>query len=128
VLTGVRNIKAAFKDKDVCGVYGASFLYQSGFAFFTSFVGVLLVGTYGFSETSIGTFFGAVGVCIVFTQMVILRHLTKLYSERQILRVSLIILALVLIVYPFAPTVYFLYPLVPFWRWPMVCLWPIWAP
>lgn len=113
MLTGVRNIKVALTEVDTKPVYGASFLYQSGFTFFTSFVGVLLVRTYGFSETSIGVFFGAVGVCIVFTQLVILRYLTKRYSERQILRVSLIVLAVVLAVYPFAPHIYILYMLVP---------------
>ena len=113
MLAGIRNIKSALTDADTRPVYGASFLYQSGFTFFTSFVGVLLVSTYGFSETSIGTFFGAVGVCIVFTQLVILRYLTKRYTERQILRVSLIVLASVLALYPFAPHIYILYTLVP---------------
>jgi DHA1 family tetracycline resistance protein-like MFS transporter len=113
LLLGVRNIMSAFRDVDARPIFGASFLYQSGFAFFTSFVGVLLVGRYGFSEASIGTFFGAVGICIVFTQIVILRYLTTCYSERSILRVSLLALAIVLALYPFAPNLYLLYILIP---------------
>lgn len=113
MLLGVRNIISAFRDVDTRFVYGASFLYQSGFTFFTSFVGVLLVGKYGFSAASIGTFFSAVGVCIVFTQAVILRLLVTRFNERKILRVTLIVLAIVLTAYPFAPHIYVLYMLVP---------------
>lgn len=113
LLLGIRNIVTAFRDVDTRFVYGASFLYQAGFAFFTSFVGVLLVGKFGFSEASIGTFFSAVGICIVFTQVVLLRILTARFNERKILRISLLALMLIIAIYPFSPNIYFLYMLVP---------------
>lgn len=113
LFVGIRNIKAAYNDVGARPLYAASFFLQSGFAFFTSFVGVLLVGAFAFSETSIGIYFGAVGVCIVCTQLVILPYLVKRYSERQILKVSLLVLALVLVVYPFATHAYILYLLIP---------------
>lgn len=113
-LKGVRNIQAALLDRDVRFIYGASFFYMSGFTFFTSFSGVLLVAQYGYTEAGIGTFFAVVGMWIVITQLFILRFLTKLYSERKILRVSLLCLAASLALYPFMPTREFLYVLLPF--------------
>lgn len=114
LLKGIRNIQAALLDVDARIVYGASFLYMSGFTFFTSFSGVLLVARYGFTEAGIGTFFAIVGGWIVLTQLFILRFLTKLYSERKILRISLLALALSLALYPFMPSHEFLYVLLPF--------------
>ncbi len=113
LMLGVRNIRAAFSDVDARPLFSASFLYQSGFTFFTSFVGILLIEKYALSEASIGTFFGLVGVCIVFTQIVILRFLAARYGERKILRVSLLTLAATLCVYPFAPSLTILHLLIP---------------
>lgn len=114
ILKGIHNIKAALEDAHARPVYISSFLYMSGFTFYTSFVGILLVNRFGLSEASIGTFFGAIGVWIVFTQLFILRVLAKKYNERQILRYSLALLACTFIVYPFVPSVIFLYVLIPF--------------
>lgn len=112
-LKGIHNIMAAWRDKDARPVYLSSFLYASGFAFFTSFIGIFLVARFGLSETAIGTFFGVVGVWIVITQLFILRILTKYYSEKMILRVSLLLLASALFLYPFIHSLAFLYVMVP---------------
>lgn len=102
---GISNIRAAFRDHDARPVYFANFLFISGFAFFTSFIGILLVNRFGQSESQIGTFFGFVGIWIVITQGFILRVLSKRYSERSILRVTLIFLAVTIACYPFVPCV-----------------------
>ncbi len=112
-LKGIHNIMAAWRDKDARPVYLSSFLYTSGFAFFTSFIGIFLVARFGLSETAIGTFFGVVGMWVVITQLFILRVLTKHYSEKTILRFSLLLLACALLLYPFVPSVAFLYVVVP---------------
>ena len=111
---GIHNIRAALRDVDARPVYISSFLYISGFSFFISFIGILLVSRFSLSEASLGTFFGAVGAWIVITQLFILRILSKKYSERAILRWSLLVLAGTLAVYPFAPSVVFVYVLIPF--------------
>ncbi len=111
---GISNIRAAFRDHDARPVYFANFLFISGFAFFTSFIGILLVNRFGQSESQIGTFFGFVGIWIVITQGFILRVLSKRYSERSILRVTLIFLAVTIACYPFVPSVFWLFALVPF--------------
>ena len=113
-LKGVQNILSAWRDKDARPVYMASFFYTSGFTFYTSFIGILLVARFGLTETAIGTFFGAVGIWIVITQVFILRLLTKKYNERTILRFSLLLLAGIIAVSPFMPSVFFLYILIPF--------------
>ena len=66
------------------------------------------------SEAAISTFFAEVGAWIVLTQLVILRFLSKKYTEKNILRFSLLALACALTLYPFMPTPVFLYILLPF--------------
>lgn len=114
LLKGIHNIKAAFMDKDARPIYLASFLYLSGFAFYTSFVGILLVSRFAFTESSVGTFFGVAGAWIVITQLFIIRILSKKYSERSILRYSLLMIALSIAIYPYVPSPALLYAIIPF--------------
>lgn len=114
ITKGIRNIKAAFEDRDARPVYLANFLYMSGFAFFTSFSGILLVSRFGLDAAGIGTFFGFVGVCIVITQLFILRVVTKKYPERAIIRVSVPIVACAMLLYAFLPSLLLVYALLPF--------------
>ncbi|MBP6869129.1 MAG: MFS transporter [Candidatus Pacebacteria bacterium] len=111
---GFKNIATAAKDKDASPVYLTSFLYMSGFSFFTSFISILLAIQYNFTESAIGTFFGVLGAVITVTQFFILGRLTKIYKERQILLVGIPIVATCVLLYPFvggAPWVYILIPL-----------------
>lgn len=114
IFKGIRNIRAAFEDKDARQVYLTNFLYMCGFAFFTSFIGILLVERFGLNEAGIGTFFGIVGACMVVTQLFVLRIVTKLFHEMQILRYSVPFVALFMLIYPFLGTLAFVYTLVPF--------------
>ncbi len=113
LLKGLHNIRAALTDKDARPLYLTNFLYLSGFSFFTSFVGILLVSSYGFTETTVGTFFALVGVFIMITQLVFLRVLTKIYSERQILKGSILMAAVVVALYPFMSDPRLVYLLIP---------------
>ena len=112
-LKGLHNIQAAIRDVDARPVYLANFFYMSGFTFFTSFIGILLVSLH-FTEATIGTFFAAVGVCIVITQLLILRILAGKYSEKAILRYSMICVALCMAVYPFVGSGGIIFLLIPF--------------
>ncbi|HEY0010651.1 MAG TPA: MFS transporter [Candidatus Paceibacterota bacterium] len=113
LLKGIRNIKAAMQDAEAAPVYLTSFLYMSGFAFFTSFVGVLLSVEYGLTEAGIGTFFGIVGACIVVTQVAILPQAVKRYPERKIMLWGFPVVALCVLLYPFMDTITLLYILIP---------------
>lgn len=110
---GITNIHAAFKDPEAAPVYWVSFLYMSGFAFFTTFISVLLKEKYLFTEANIGTFFAAVGVCIAITQIVILRIVSKRFSERGIMLVGFPIVAATIALYPVVGSAWLVYLLVP---------------
>lgn len=112
-LKGIQNILAAWRDHDARPVYLSSFLYTSGFSFFTSFIGIMLVSRFGLNESAIGTYFGAIGIWIVFTQLFVLRVLTRYYSERPILRYSLLFVAICIALYPFMPSILYVYALMP---------------
>ncbi len=112
-LKGVHNIASAWRDHDARPVYLSSFLHSSGFTFFTSFIGILLVSRFGLSESAIGTYFGVIGIWIVVTQLFILRILTRSFGERTILRYSLLFVATNIMLYPFMPTIFYVYALAP---------------
>jgi DHA1 family tetracycline resistance protein-like MFS transporter len=114
IFKGIQNIITAFRDKQANAVYFSSFLYMSGFAFLTTFSGILAVSRFHFTAGELGTYFGAIGVFIVITQIFILGPLTKRFSEKAILRVTLLVLAASVAVYPFVPNVTWLYLLIPF--------------
>ncbi len=113
-LKGIHNLRSAFTDLDARQVYMTTLLYMAGFTFMTSFLGVLLVERFGISETAVGTYFGAVGAWVVVTQLFLLRLLAPRYNERQILRVSLLLVAASLLTYPFLPTLIWFYIVMPF--------------
>lgn len=114
ILKGVRNIQTAWRDKQARPVYLASFFTTSGFTFLTSFVSIFLVVALGFNEQDNGIFFAAIGGWMIFTQAVVLRFLAKKYTEKQVLRAMLPILALSVAVFPFVPSSVFVYLLIPF--------------
>ncbi len=113
-LRALTNIQLAFTDKKVSPIYVASFLYIVGFSFFTSIAGIYLVQKFGLNAASLGTYFAAIGIWIVITQGFILRVLTKMYNERQILFVSLICVAVAIALTPFMPSILYQYILIPF--------------
>ncbi|MDO8600058.1 MAG: MFS transporter [bacterium] len=117
-LRGIHNIVAAFRDVDARPVYLTSFLYASGFVFFTSFIGILLVSRFALSEASVGTYFGVAGIWMVVTQLFIIRILSGRYRERTILLWSFPVVAFALAVYPFVPRIAFVYVLLPFFAVP----------
>lgn len=110
---GIHNIQAAWRDKDARPVYMASFFHMAGFSFFISFIGILLVNRFGLSESAIGTFFGAVGFWIIITQGFILRIVTKKYTEREILKITMLLVGFAIILYPFVPSIIWVYCLIP---------------
>lgn len=113
IFKGFKNIRTAWRDVDTRPLYFTSFLYLCGFTFFTSFVGILLVKHYDFSEASVGTFFAFVGMFMFITQVFILRILSRIYTELKILRVSILCAAGVVMLYPFMPSTPYLYMLIP---------------
>jgi DHA1 family tetracycline resistance protein-like MFS transporter len=118
IFKGISNIKIAAKDKQASPIYLTSFLYMSGFAFFTSFINILFTKQYSFTERDIGIYFALLGVCIAVTQIFILRIVTKKYSEKKIMLTGYPIVASCFLVYPFIQNPIFFYFLVPIYAIP----------
>lgn len=112
-LKGIHNIQAAIGDKEVRPLYLTSFLYFSGFTFFMSFIGVFLVTVFAFQASAVGNFFAVTGLCIVITQLGILRVLASRYAEKTILRISMLAVAVVMALYPFVPGATLLFFMIP---------------
>lgn len=110
---GLQNIKAAFKDVDASPVYLTSFLYMSGFAFFTTFISILLTVRYSFTEGMVGVYFAVVGLFIVITQVGIVGALTKRFSEKGLMLWSMPMVALCIFAYPLVQGTVPLYILIP---------------
>lgn len=113
-LKAFMNIKTAFTDNVSSHIYKANFFYFAGFAFFTSFSGLYLVQKYNLSETGLGNYFAVIGMWIVITQLVILRYVSARRTSMQVLRVSMIIVAVTSALTPFIPTLFLQYVLLPF--------------
>lgn len=111
---GFRNIQVALTDKDISHLYKANFFYFAGFAFFTSFSGLYLVKKYGIGEAALGNYYAAIGIWIVITQGIILRIVTKYRTPKQILPVSMILVAIASVLTPYMPTLFLQYILLPF--------------
>lgn len=114
IFKGIRNIQAAIRDVDARPIYLTTFLFMSGFVFMTSFMGVFLVGRFNFDATAIGTYFGAIGGWVVFSQLFLLRILTGKYSERQIVRYTMLVMGITMVIYPFLPSPPWLFIVMPF--------------
>ncbi len=108
------QIRAAYLMKEVRHLFLSGFLFQGGFAFFTTFFGVFLINKFGFDQGGIGDYFAVVGIFIVITQAVITRLVSRKYREAQVLRVSLVGTGLALLMYFLPVAAWQLYLIVPF--------------
>lgn len=86
----IHNILKVFEMKNLRLLYLTSFLFFSGFTFFVTFMSVFLIERFNFSQGNIGDFFSYIGLWVAFTQAVITRKLASYFSEKTILRYSLV--------------------------------------
>ncbi|MBI5798332.1 MAG: MFS transporter [Candidatus Yonathbacteria bacterium] len=114
LLRSFANIAKAFRPSKLRALFGVNFLFQAGFSFYTSFLGVLLVYRFAMSEVDIGTYFSFVGIFIVLTQGLVTRPVTARFSEKQILRLTIPAVSLIIIMIALAPTETALYFIAPF--------------
>lgn len=97
------NIFLAASLKHLRRLYWATFLFQAGFAFYTTFFSIFLIIQFNFTQGEIGNFFSYVGVWIALTQAVIIRFLTRHFPEDIILKISLLASGLAILLF-FIPT------------------------
>lgn len=108
------NIARAFRPSKLRALFGVVFLFQSGFSFYTSFLGVLLVYRFAMDEVSIGTYFSYVGLFIVITQALITRRVAARFSEKQVLSLTIPATAIFIALIALSPSTYLLYIFAPF--------------
>lgn len=95
-----------------------SFLFNAGFAFFTSFFNVYLVHRFNFSVGDIGNFFGYIGICSIFTQLVVVRYVNKKFTNVSILRMAYPAVACATILYLVPTVAWWLIVITPFFAIP----------
>ncbi|MEN9582197.1 MAG: hypothetical protein RL641_151 [Candidatus Parcubacteria bacterium] len=86
IFGAVKNIIKANRMKDLRSLFLVSFIFNSGFNFFASFFNVYVSRKFDFSAHQVGNIFGFVGICIIFTQLVIVPAVSRRYSDRKTLR------------------------------------------
>src|SRR3954465_15687117 len=113
LLKGVANIARAFRMPELRTIFLTSFFFNAGFGFFIAFFGLFLIHRFNFNEARIGNFFAWVGLCAIFTQIVTTRRIAAKFSESQVLKVSLLGVALVMFAYLAAPSPMWLFLIAP---------------
>ena len=88
-LKGLYNIKHAIESPKLSKLYLTVFLFQGGFAFFTTFFSVFLIQRFHFHQAHIGNFFAYIGLWVVLTQALINPFINRLGREKQVLLFSL---------------------------------------
>jgi DHA1 family tetracycline resistance protein-like MFS transporter len=96
VFTGFQNIGKAWRMKELRAMFMIMFLIIFGFNFFTQFFQVYLVQTFNFNQSQIGDLFAYIGIWIAITQGGIMRPLSKKFTPRQIMKISLVGLSIAL--------------------------------
>ncbi len=92
----IKNIGRAFNLPGLRTVFVMTFLFWAGFTFFTTFFSVFMISKLHFTASNIGDYFAYIGLWVAFTQAALTAILAKRFANYQILRFSVIGLALAL--------------------------------
>jgi len=114
VLGAIHNINKAFSNVALRNMFLVIFINAFGFAFFTQFFIVLLLGKFGYKQDDLGIFYGYLGICVVFMQGVVLRLIAKKMKPEKIVLISLPVLFISLIVILIPDKAYYLFLFMPF--------------
>jgi DHA1 family tetracycline resistance protein-like MFS transporter len=95
-----------------------SFLFNAGFAFFTSFFNVYLTNKFHLSVGQIGNFFGFIGLCSIFTQLVVVRLMANRFEHVKVLRVAYPFVALAMLMYLVPNSFWLIFVITPFFSIP----------
>jgi hypothetical protein len=92
------------------------FLFNAGFAFFTTFFAIILAHHFLFNQGSIGDFFAYLGLMTVLSQGMIVRRISGKLSDIDVLKLSIIATGVLLLLFPLVPVgrAYYLYFIPPF--------------
>lgn len=108
------NIRHALESPLLSHLYVTVFLFQGGFAFFTTFFSVFLIQRFHFNQSHIGNLFAYIGLWVVITQAFINPLINRLDREKLVLFLSLIGCGVATWFYFVPSSSYGLYLVVPF--------------
>ena len=103
ILQSFKNIIKAFTNSGLKDITPATFLFNAGFTFFTTFFAVFLAVRFGFTQGNTGDYFAYVGIWIAIVQGGLIGILSKRFKDFQILRYSFFGAALTLLAYLLIP-------------------------
>jgi DHA1 family tetracycline resistance protein-like MFS transporter len=95
-------------------IFISSFLFQSGFTFFTTFFSVFLITKFAFTQSNTGNFFAYLGIWLVVTQAILTRLIARRFKEYKVLRVTLILTGVFVFAYLLPPVWWGLLIVAPF--------------
>ncbi len=90
-----------------------SFLFNAGLSFFFSFFNVYLTHEFNFTVGDIGNFFGYIGVCSIFTQLVVVRLVAKRFSQISLIQFTYFSAAVGIVLYLFPTQAWWLFLITP---------------
>ncbi len=108
----IRNLTKAKHYANLRNLFLVSFIFTAGFTFFTSFFNVYVSRKFNFTANDVGNFFGFVGICIIFTQLVIVPAISRRFNDWATLRFAYFFAAIGLALTLFANTPLALYALI----------------
>lgn len=95
-----------------------SFLFNAGFAFFTSFFNVYLTNEFHMTVGQIGNFFGYIGICSIFTQLVVVRIMASRFDNVSVLRFAYPVIAVAILLYLIPTQSWWIFIITPFFAIP----------
>lgn len=111
--SSLENIAKAKRFHEIRYLFLVSFLFNAGFAFFTSFFNVYLTNKFSFSPGQIGNFFAYVGLWMIITQVFIVPRISKKFKEMQILGPTYIASSIGILLYLVPNVAWYLLLIVP---------------
>lgn len=99
----LHNIIKAVSIPGIRSIMPATFFFNCGFTFFTTFFAITLAHKYGFTQGRVGNYFAYIGIMIVFAQGLFVRQIAKKVKDYEALRFSMFGTALCLLIYFFIP-------------------------
>jgi DHA1 family tetracycline resistance protein-like MFS transporter len=109
----VRNVVHGFASPRLRVPLMASFLWNGGFTFFTTFFGVYLFNKFGFTQGNTGDYFAVVGLFIALSQTAVVPRMAKAMADYKVLRFSYFGLAVAMSCYFLANEKWQLWAVIP---------------
>lgn len=85
-----KNIFRAYSFPHLRINFSAHFLFQLGYSFFLTFISVLMIHRFSFTQGNLGNWFSFIGICAALSQIFLAKLIIRKYSESNVLKVSYI--------------------------------------